>query len=57
VRHELAPGRHGWLQVVRGSLTANGLALAAGDGVAISEESVLEVTAGAVSEALLFDLA
>jgi len=49
---------NGWLQVTRGSLTANGLELVAGDGLAISEEAKLAITAGADgAEFLLFDLA
>jgi quercetin 2,3-dioxygenase len=55
--HTLAPGRHAWLQVARGAGTINGLAVKAGDGVAVSEESVLELVAGEPMEALLFDLA
>src|SRR3954468_6316392 len=31
VSHELMPGRHAWLQVLRGDLTLNGMALSAGD--------------------------
>lgn len=53
----LSAGRHAWLQVARGSLRLDGLELKAGDGVAISNEPELRVTATAQSEALLFDLA
>ena len=59
VTHQLAGGRHAWLQVARGAVTLNGTALKAGDGAAISDESALEI-AGAgegSSEILLFDLA
>ncbi|MDP9262903.1 MAG: pirin family protein, partial [Acidobacteriota bacterium] len=48
-----------WLQVARGAVALNGVALKAGDGAAISDESALEI-AGAgdgSSEILLFDLA
>lgn len=51
-----APGRHGWLQVLGGSLTANGVALAASDGLAISDEANLELRASADSQVLLFEL-
>jgi redox-sensitive bicupin YhaK (pirin superfamily) len=54
-----AAGRHAWVQVARGSLSLNGLALTDGDGAAISAESKLDFT-GAGSdgaEFLLFDLA
>ena len=55
--HPLAAGRAAWLQVMRGSLTLNGHALAAGDGVAVESESALALHASAEAEALLFDLA
>ena len=32
--HELAAGRHGWLQVARGSVELNGKKLSQGDGAA-----------------------
>ena len=55
--HELAPGRHAWLQVVRGSLSLDGTPLAAGDGVAIGEEKRIALDARTACEVLLFDLA
>ena len=55
--HTLAPGRHAWLQVARGEGTLNGVAVKAGDGVAISDETRLELVATTPLEALLFDLA
>jgi redox-sensitive bicupin YhaK (pirin superfamily) len=54
--YTLAPGRHAWLQVARGAGTINGVAVKAGDGVAVSEESRLELSATEPLEALLFDL-
>jgi redox-sensitive bicupin YhaK (pirin superfamily) len=56
---ELAPGRHGWVQVARGEVTVNGVALRAGDGAAVSDERVVEVVGkgGDVAELLAFDLA
>jgi redox-sensitive bicupin YhaK (pirin superfamily) len=57
VRHAFAPGRHGWLQMARGSADVNGVALAEGDGVAISDEREIVVTAKDAAEVLLFDLA
>lgn len=56
LRHELDQGRGAWLQVTRGELALNGTELRAGDGAAVEEEPVLEVTGGP-AEALLFDLA
>ena len=56
VNHALAPGRHGWLQVLRGSVNLNGQNLASSDGAAISDESALEITASDSAEIMLFDL-
>jgi redox-sensitive bicupin YhaK (pirin superfamily) len=56
-KHEIAPQRHAWLQLVRGSGKLNGLAVKAGDGVAVSNETNLELSASEPLEALLFDLA
>ncbi len=59
LEHELAPGRHAWIQVVRGPVEVNGKTLAAGDGAAISGESRLNLISSgdAQAEFLLFDLA
>jgi redox-sensitive bicupin YhaK (pirin superfamily) len=56
VSHDFAPGRHGWLQVARGTVTVNGQPLAQGDGAAISNESRVTIE-GEGAEVLLFDLA
>lgn len=57
VRYELAGGRGGWLHVATGNVTANGLTLKAGDGLAIEREPGLAVTGLDDTEVLLFDLA
>ncbi len=59
VSHQLAPGRHSWVQVVRGSVTVNGEPLTAGDGAALSDEGHVSIAAGTAvdNEILLFDLA
>jgi quercetin 2,3-dioxygenase len=57
VRHDLQPGRHAWLQVLRGAVELNGQSLATSDGAAVSDETVLSIRANAPSEVLLFDLA
>jgi redox-sensitive bicupin YhaK (pirin superfamily) len=54
--HALPALRHGWVQVLKGNVTVNGVALACGDGAAASAESTLTLRAGASSEVLLFDL-
>jgi quercetin 2,3-dioxygenase len=56
VTHTLERG-HGWLQVARGTVRVNGEELAAGDGLAISNEAKVQVEAKGPSEVLLFDLA
>ncbi len=53
----LAPGRHAWLQVARGSATLNGQPLETGDGAAISGETDLGIASERGAEVLLFDLA
>lgn len=53
---DLDPARRYWLQVARGEVKANGLALNAGDGLALSSEARLDLEAGADSEVLFFDL-
>ena len=45
------------VQIARGSATLNGAALNEGDGVAVSEEEIVEVRAVEDAEILLFDLA
>lgn len=55
--HSLQPSRGAWLQVIRGSLTLNGLRLNAGDAAAAEAEDSLEIIAVEDAEALLFDLA
>jgi redox-sensitive bicupin YhaK (pirin superfamily) len=55
VTHTLAQGRHAWIQVIRGEVTANGETLKAGDGAAVSDEQALTFTGN--GELLLFDLA
>jgi redox-sensitive bicupin YhaK (pirin superfamily) len=57
VTHTIALGRHAWLQVLRGRVTVDRVALEAGDGAAVSDESSLTITADETSEVLLFDLA
>ena len=55
--HELAPARHAWLHVARGSLALNGHALEEGDGAAVSGEPRVELQGEGDAEVLLFDLA
>jgi redox-sensitive bicupin YhaK (pirin superfamily) len=57
VSHDLARGRAAWLQVLRGNVKCFGNELAAGDGVAVTDENAVSVQAVVPSELLLFDLA
>jgi quercetin 2,3-dioxygenase len=57
VTHEIAPGRHAWVQVTRGAVTLSAERLQAGDGAAVSEEAAITLVAAEPSEVLVFDLA
>ena len=57
LQKEIAPGRHTWLQVLRGKVTLNGTPLDTSDGAAISQESSLSLRAEGPAEVMLFDLA
>jgi redox-sensitive bicupin YhaK (pirin superfamily) len=49
--------RRAWVQIARGGVMLNGMLLKAGDGVAASQEDVLEAKAVEDAELLVFDLA
>ncbi|QEM69953.1 pirin family protein [Geobacter sp. FeAm09] len=55
--HPIPAGRHAWLQVARGPVLVNGLALEQGDGAAVSGEEQVLITGREKAELLLFDLA
>ncbi len=52
----LAPGRHAYVQVARGSVSVNGVQLKEGDGARIRDERRLEISRGQDAEVLVFDL-
>ncbi len=52
----LEPKRHASLQVIQGSISVNDRILETSDGLAISEESELRISATRSSEFMLFDL-
>jgi redox-sensitive bicupin YhaK (pirin superfamily) len=55
---ELRPGRHAWVQVVRGRVRIQGQELQAGDGAALTEEPAVRVEGvERDGEVLVFDLA
>ena len=53
---DIPPGRHVWLQQLRGSTTLNGRPLDASDGAAVSDETKLDIQATTAAELMLFDL-
>ena len=57
VAHELAVGRHAWLQVLRGSVKFNGQELQTSDGASVSDETLLSIQSTDDAEVMLFDLA
>ncbi|HEV7218701.1 MAG: pirin family protein [Terriglobales bacterium] len=57
VTHDIAPNRHAWLQVAKGSVELNGKQLKQGDGAAVSDERELTLEGAEDAEVLLFDLA
>ena len=57
VNHELAPGRHAWLQVLRGKINVNGTPLETSDGLSASNERRLAVVGDQPAEIMLFDMA
>ncbi len=56
IPHELEPGRHAWVQVLRGEVALGELLMSAGDGAAIAEEPRLAIRAKRPAEVLVFDL-
>jgi redox-sensitive bicupin YhaK (pirin superfamily) len=56
IKHSFAPERYGWLQLLRGQATVNGIPMAAGDGLAISVEKEIDVTAQGSADVMFFDL-
>ena len=56
VVQQFASGRHGWLQVLRGSVSVNGHSLQTSDGAAVSDEAELAIQATENAEIMLFDL-
>jgi redox-sensitive bicupin YhaK (pirin superfamily) len=56
VTHRLAPGRKAYVHVARGTLEVNGVRLAGGDGLKVSDEDAIALTNARKAEVLLFDL-
>jgi redox-sensitive bicupin YhaK (pirin superfamily) len=56
VIHEIQPGRSAWLHIVQGEAAFDGVVLTTGDGVGITAEPVVSLTAKEQTEILLVDL-
>jgi len=56
VVHRLPPGRRAYVHIARGSATANGMRLAAGDALKATGVAEIVLESGADAEILLFDL-
>jgi redox-sensitive bicupin YhaK (pirin superfamily) len=54
--HHIASGRLAYVHVVRGEVTVNGHALAAGDALLYADEPRIEIARGKGAEVLVFDL-
>nr|WP_319385940.1 pirin family protein [uncultured Roseibium sp.] len=57
VAFDIKPGRKVWLQIVRGRISVDGQALAAGDGLGLLDAGTISLAAQENAEFLLFDLA
>jgi hypothetical protein len=57
VVHELAQGRSAWLHIVRGDATFGDIVLTTGDGVGVTAERAVSLTARGGTELLLLDIA
>ncbi|CAD5919200.1 Putative quercetin 2,3-dioxygenase sll1773 [Planktothrix tepida] len=57
ISYSLPLQRYAWVQVAKGDVILNQVSLTTGDGVAISQEPEITLTASSDAEILLFDLA
>ena len=57
VSHSLKPGRHAWVQVMRGSVRVGDVVLQTSDAAAVSDVDGLTLTAEEQAEVMVFDLA
>ncbi|WP_421981527.1 pirin family protein [Roseibium sp.] len=57
VAFDIKPGRKVWLQIVKGKISVDGQALAAGDGLGLLDAGTINLAAQEAAEFLLFDLA
>ena len=57
VAFAITPGRKVWLQIIKGKISVDGQALAAGDGLGLLDAGAINLAAQENAEFLLFDLA
>jgi redox-sensitive bicupin YhaK (pirin superfamily) len=55
-RYAMGANRQAYVQVVRGAINANGVALSVGDGLKVADLPELSLSQGKTAEVLLFDL-
>ena len=56
VHHEFAPGRAGFVQVIKGIIEIEGQRLSAGDGIQFEAMPRCDIAATSEAELMLFDL-
>jgi len=56
LQHALKAGRNGYVHVIRGAVTVNGVPLKAGDALKISDEAAITLEQAEAAELLVFDL-
>lgn len=56
LNYRMRKTRRAWLQLIKGEVSINGIALSAGDGLAITAETMLEIECMHEAEFLYFDL-
>jgi redox-sensitive bicupin YhaK (pirin superfamily) len=56
VEHALAPGRTGYVHVIRGEVCVNGTALVGGDALKLKDEAAITLDKAVGTEVLVFDL-
>lgn len=56
VRQTLGPGRHAYVHAARGTIAVDELELGEGDGVAVSDQTAIQIRGRSDSEVLLFEL-
>lgn len=55
-KYSINPGRHLWLQMIKGDVELGDLKIGPGDGIAVSGEKEISLSAKSSTEFLLFDL-